>query len=295
MATYLLDTNALQGIGFNDLRAARDAGHDLLASPISFWELVCHLNSTNFRQSQANALKLSVCQVLDDPLAEIAADLGCPQAANTSRFEDRLAIPLLLSELQQASSYEDFRGHNVAVDGTNRRVGDIATKAQSHLSAEEDRFVGIIRNTRDNIRTRYNRNGGLELAGVEFCRESLGFAQGLEQDFTAAGCEVTFAAIANRTVLGAGYAVARALHYARLSDRATIDRNDLEDYFISLHLGAASGRVMVTNDSGTRDAIRFVLGEFHQCGAQLGDDFTTSVGLIDCDAFLSETRINLAH
>ncbi len=292
MATYLLDTNALQGIGFHDLRAARAAGHDLLASPISFWELVCHLDSSNFSQSKANALKLSVCQVLDDPLAEIASDLGCPQAADTSRFEDKLAIPPLLSELEQASTYEEFCRRSVAVVGTSRRVGEIAANAESHLSAEENTFVDKIRSTRDRIRNLYTRDGRLELAGREFCQESLSLAEGLVQDFTAAGCQATFAATANRTVLGAGYAVARALYYARLPDSATIDGNDLEDYFISLHLESASGRVMVTNDSGTQDAIRRVLDEFHQYAAQLGHNFQTNARVIDRDSFRTETQIN---
>ncbi len=290
MASYLLDTNALQGIGFRDLRAARDAGHELLASPISFWELVCHLSPIGFGRSKANVLKLSVCQVLDDPLAELAADLGCPQAANPSRFEDRRAILLLLPELQQASTYQDFCRRSVLVDGTSRSVGDIASSAETHLSTEEEIFVERVRNTRETIRRLYTRGNRLELTGIGFCRESTDLAHGLVQGFSTAGCQVRVAAVADRTLLGAGYAVARALHYARLRDEATIDGNDLEDMFLCLHLGVTSGRVMVTNGSGTRDAVRLVLDEFRQYASQVGHDFLTNVRIISHDDFRSETR-----
>jgi hypothetical protein len=258
--------------------------------PISFYELVCHLGPIDFLRSKANVLKLSVCQVLDDPLAELAEDLGCPQAANSSRFEDRRAIPLLLPELQQASMYQDFCRRSVLVDATSRSVGDIASSAEAYLSAQEVAFVERVGNTRDGIRRLYTRGDRLELSGLEFCRESTRLARGLVQDFSTVGCQVRFAEAADRTLLGAGYAVARALRYARLSDDAMIDGNDLEDFFLCLHLGVTSGRVMVTNDSGTRDAIRFVLDEFRQSASQIGHDFRTNVGIISRDDFRSETR-----
>ena len=49
---------------------------------------------------------------------------------------------------------------------------------------------------------------------------------------------------------------------------------------------------MVTNDSGTQDAIRRVLDEFHQYAAQLGHNFQTNARVIDRDSFRTQTQIN---
>jgi len=63
MATFLFDTNALRGLGRPVLEAARAAGHTLLLSPVSFWELVRHLNDLDpddANRARKHALKAEI-------------------------------------------------------------------------------------------------------------------------------------------------------------------------------------------------------------------------------------------
>src|SRR4051794_32315370 len=104
MPDYLFDTNAIQSLGRAVLQAARDAGHGLLMSPISFWEFACHLDEENFRLVRGNPRKGLLCEVLHDPLAEIMLDVGCPAGTHPGRLEDRAGVRALLAELDQAQS-----------------------------------------------------------------------------------------------------------------------------------------------------------------------------------------------
>ena len=92
MTAYLLDTNAIRSLGGLTLQAVRGAGHELLLSPITLWELISHLGDEQFALARANARRGNLCQILHDPLAEIMADVGCGAAANPSRFQDRDAV-----------------------------------------------------------------------------------------------------------------------------------------------------------------------------------------------------------
>jgi len=107
---------------------------------------------------------------------------------------------------------------------------------------------------------------------------------------TALGCSVRFSAIASRTLLGAGYGVARACRYvaggAAVED-IVFDGNDLEDYYICLHLGVSSGRTLVTNDDGVSEAINRAVAAFREYGAVLGAPFETNAQVMTSAEFLT--------
>src|SRR5690349_10288170 len=114
---YLFDTSAARSVGRARLDAARTKGFELLLSPITFWELACHLGDEPFVRPRGNVLKGRLFTVLHDPLAELAADIGYPEAANRTRFDDQEAVVAILGELEQANSYADLASRCVTVRG----------------------------------------------------------------------------------------------------------------------------------------------------------------------------------
>jgi hypothetical protein len=299
MGTFLFDTNGVRGVGRPVLETARAAGHTLLLSPVSFWELVCHLNDpapSKTTAARKNALKAELFDVLDDPLAEIAADLRCPEGANPSRFVDRQMVPALVAALNASASYQDFCRQPAPGAGASASIDDLAANMAALLQREEQQFVTAMQQRCARFAQEYGRSVAMHLAGEAFCREAVGLAHGLRSDFRACGQAVSFAEIANRTLLGAGYAVARACEYIKNVPAGTplvIDGNDFEDYFICLHLGASGGRTIVTDDRGTRRAIERVISTFQEFGERCGTPFTTNVAVITTEEFkrtVSATR-----
>lgn len=53
---YLFDTSAARSVGRARLEAARIKGIELLLSPITFWELTCHLGDEPFGRPRGNVL-----------------------------------------------------------------------------------------------------------------------------------------------------------------------------------------------------------------------------------------------
>ncbi len=291
MGTFLFDTNGVRGVGRTVLKSTRAAGHTLLLSPVSFWELVCHLNDPDPRKATAarnNALKADLFDVLDDPLAEIAADLGCREGANPSRFVDRQVVPALVAALKTSASYQDLCQQPAPGAGAGATIGDFAANMAALLQREEQQFVGAMKQRCAQFVQDYGRSVAMHLAGEAFCRAAVGLAHGLRDDFQACGRAVPFAEIANRTLLGAGYAVARACEYIKnipAGAPLAIDGNDFEDYFICLHLGASGGRTIVTDDRGTRRAIERVISTFQEFGERCGALFTTNVAVMATEEF----------
>jgi hypothetical protein len=294
MATYLFDTNALQSLAFRQLRAAREAGHELLASPISTWEFLRHLDEENFRLARDNLLKVAECQILHDPLAEVMADVGCEAAVNPSRFEDQAAVRPLLDTLRTCESYEECRICLVTSNETQRRVGDIAANARMALQATKDRFVRALAGDCRRLIDIYGRAGAMQLGGEAFCREALRLASGLVADARAVGCTVTMAALGERTLIGSGYSIARACQAIRsvgAGQPYSIDENDCEDYELCLHLGCGAGRAFVTSERGVQRAFQQTLAAFRShWESSAGIPFETAARVIQPSQFLAETQ-----
>ena len=286
MITYLLDTNAIRSIRRSALQSARDAGHRLLLSPISMWELLSHMGDDNFSLAHANALKGQLCEVLDDPLAEMMNDVGCREAVNASRFHDRDAIIAVVRELETATTYQEMCERRVVVAGEVRLISDIAENIEKVFGLEKTRFKRDMLSRCRDYTERLGRKGAMQLGCEQFCREAVSLAHGLLEDTRVAECALSFAQIADRTILGAGYAVARAIAY--IPNVPDIDTNDLEDYYICLHLSASSDRTFVTDDKNTYKAINSVIAAFTDIAQSTGKTFALQARVIKTKDFQNE-------
>ena len=140
---------------------------------------------------------------------------------------------------------------------------------------------------------RYGRETAIRLAEEAFCREAIGLADALYELTSSLGCTATRNAIADRTVLGCGYGVARACMYigsVGVGQEIVIDGNDYEDYLISLHLGVSNDRIFVTNDGGVRAALDRTITAFEQYFAAQGGQFARNVSIIAPEEFVAQYR-----
>lgn len=290
MSVYLFDTNAIQGIATQLLSAARDAGHGLLLSPMSFWELACHLDEENFRLARDNA-EGTLLRNSTRPASRDYGKRWMSGRGASRRFYDRVAAQAILDELERSQSYDELMGRQTSLRGRTQRIGDLAENTRNALDKESRRFVDCIRLRCQNYVARYGRQGAMALAGKEFCEAATGLARGLVDDAASVGCKITFSDLADRTLLGAGYAVARACAYignVGEEQELSIDGNDMEDYHICLHMGVSSNRTLVTNDDGVRTAFNRTIAAFDQCAATFGLVFAGNARIITPDEFRAE-------
>lgn len=228
--------------------------------------------------------------MLHDPLAEIAADVGCPEAANRTRFEEPEGVQAALHELERADAYAQLASRNVTVRGEVRTIGDIANNAQRVFDEDRVRFVAALRGQAADYVQRYTHQGTIALGGEAFTSLTTRLAHGLHTDMAEAGCDVQVEALADRTVLGCGYSVARCCHYVASvaeGEELPIDGNDLEDYYICLHLGVSSGRTLVTNDDGTMRALQRTLAAFRDEGASTGVTILPAASVMTASEFVA--------
>jgi hypothetical protein len=256
---YILDTSSLRSLDSATLRSAQSRGHCLLVSPITVWELLSHLADTDFQLARGNVRKVQMCRILHDPLGELMADIGCTAAVNPSRFEDNVGLQQVVSEVATAESYAELQERRIVLNNQQRVFTDLAPRILSLFDSEQAQFASAMRARCHSLIDRYGRTRAMHLDGEDFYREATGLARILYEDALAAGCSVGLDELVLRSVYGAGYSVARACQYIGSNgeiQHVDFDRNDLEDYFISLHLNAASNRILVTDDNGVSRGIR---------------------------------------
>jgi len=293
VATYILDTSGIRSIGSRFLTNARASGHRLLLSTISCFELATHLDDTDYGRARGNARKALLCEILEDPLAEIMVDVGCREAVHPGRFEDRNAVQRILAELEHSNSYAELMAREIEVAGQRRQIGDIAQDLRRVFDEDRDRFLRAMQARCDTYVQRYGRDGARRLSGRSFCTEAIGLADALYELTISCGCQVTRNQLADRTVLGCGYGVARACRYigsVGAGQPFPFDGNDYEDYLISLHLGVSSDRIFVTNDGGARAALGRTIEAFEQHFAANGGQFCREARVITPEEFCTLYR-----
>lgn len=292
MTTYLFDTNAIQGISRQTLLSTLEEGHRMLLSPMSFWELACHLDGENFQLARGNARKALLCEILHDPLAEIMIDVGCQDMVHPGRFEDQAGAQAILEKLEEVHSYPELMARQAFLGGEMQQIGDFAENIRNALDEDRRSFVDGMRTRCNDYITSFGRDRAINLDGSDFCEAAIGLARTLQAETVQHGCNVPFRELAKRTLLGAGYSVARACAYiGSIGDgqEPVIDGNDLEDYFICLHLGISADRTFVTNDTGVRIALNRTITTFEEYITSSGIVFEINARIITTDEFKVET------
>jgi hypothetical protein len=304
MGSYLLDTQGMRSINGRELAVAAGT-HPLLMSPVSFWEIISHLDEiirkkpapqASFEQWKAVLLKCRIPTLLEDPFASLASRAGVPSLVNPTRFEDRQGIPLILDQLDQSATLDDFAVRQIALPGSGPRpIRDVAARTRACLCQVEDDYRRSIEQTAAKIIGEIGLEKARNLSGTDFyCMALRAVAAGVYQDAVQGGQpdRDLFDRLAVAGYICGGYMVARILrsfvNNGYRDGQVAVDPNDTEDFMVTMHMSYDQPLALVTGDAGTREAVRRALDELGRHAAALGVT-TIQARVIDVPVFRAET------
>ncbi|XXY13604.1 hypothetical protein WME88_35660 [Sorangium sp. So ce216] len=265
---YVLDTSAVRSLAGKELSQA-SAIASLSMSPVSFWELVCHLDEAvkkdtperSYLRQRGQVLKCKTLQLLDDPYAFHASKIGAPQVVNTARFDDRYVIPQVLQHLEAVQDIDALYSCTVTYpSGDVARVHDIAANARRVLDAEEKNYEAHVRGLGALLEKEIGPATLRSLTNAEFAYLASISVPGLARDYQAkvASDPQLVGRVLASLYAALGYKLARAkaaLLKSGASATMSIDPNDMEDGEICLHLDLTDELALVTGDDGTVAAL----------------------------------------
>lgn len=264
---YILDTSALKGIGRAKLEAAKTT-HDLAISPLTFYELLCHLDEIDeemtFARQKGLVMKCQLPRILHDPFAYHAIAVGATHVANTSRFEDPTIIAQLLAQLGNAESLEAFYETTVTYpDGQIGRCRDVSDRVRQVLEDEEQKYVEHLDAIKQELETSFPdcASAGItpqQMADYIAASLKTMVASYKNEDGITDECLAT--KVTSSMYMHLGYKASRTAHYMKAAHNSgstfTPDPNDCEDSYITMCLELFKRDVLVTGDTGTLSALR---------------------------------------
>jgi hypothetical protein len=302
---YLLDTQAIRSLPRAALDAAEKSGVRLRLSPISVWELLCHVdesetNGEGWRKAKGHLLRARRCLLLDDPFAEHAVFVTAtkPAAANPTRFDDRVVIPQMLAHLDSSNSLEDFYSREVTYrSGEKGQVKGCAERVRELLREEE---AAHARRCQDRRKLIIEKLGGVEaitnISDADYLLVTGGVSTSLADHYRENGIddELLLARIFCSTFLHMAYIFERTRLYLQNADHdgtMHVDPNDTEDGMVCLHLNVTVPRVLVTDDKATQKALTSALNRLDGIIRNKGDDLPVLTRVLSCDEFRAECDV----
>ncbi|MCK9463511.1 MAG: hypothetical protein M0R80_28145 [Proteobacteria bacterium] len=306
---YVLDTNSIWSMRFEDLRSASSRAH-LAVSPISIFELLCHLDEQNkkgrgaevsgwSRVNKVNLAKCSLLSLLDDPYAAQADAVGARDLVHSTRFEDRQVLPQLFPALESSSTLDAFYSCEVKYpNGETGLVRNAAARARALLEAEEARYKAHVNKWCALMIAEFGYERTQQFTPVDFVRFAVHAASGLAEHYkdglptVTSGAELDLKGpVFSATYTHLGYGIARAIEYLRRAggniESLNIDPNDMEDSAICLHLSLVEHRVLVTGDGGTYKAVDQALRNLRAASEALHEPVVAYARVISTDEFKS--------
>lgn len=250
MATsYLVDTSVLRGASSAALDAIATLT-ELVVSPYSVWELLSHLDASEFDRVKGNLMKVRYVRILEAPRPALEKLVCAPSDPVHDHVLDSDLAYAMLAALRRSCSLRDFyrmqirdeRGDVRQIDGCVDRLRDILATDEQRFAALMSGIVSGIQTAQISMATSADRHAA-----------ALSVLFGLWQQLgdRVAGPKPTEAFI-RAAYVHAGYLVHRAIE---LSQGRARDPNDFEDSEISLHLPIGSGWSLVTADKSFRRVV----------------------------------------
>ncbi|EKS9883923.1 hypothetical protein BTK96_000827 [Burkholderia pyrrocinia] len=254
---YILDTSAIRGISRATLKKAAEKT-TVAISTLSVLELASHLNDSNddtkYSRARGNFLKCQECEILDDPFWLFSQHSQLP--ANITRKEDRPILTQLIAKVEQSQTLNELAQQTLVYpDGATASCEEVGKRIAKILHEEEKEFISNIQNFYSAAKLDPSLNGKHSLTSDALFETLLSSAKALSAGDNSNLRSKTLLATAPYI----GYILHRLYLYAnRLQPgefMLNVDRNDCEDAYISLSLNLNSNDTLVTNDTGTLDAL----------------------------------------
>ncbi|QOF95009.1 hypothetical protein IFJ82_14505 [Novacetimonas hansenii] len=227
-------------------------------SPITAMELASHIcdsfEESSYQRSKVNFLKCKLFKILDDPFWSLAKRRII--TAHNSRQHESEMVSRLLPLVENSNRLEDLFEKYIEFPDGYRAKCNIMEYSSSVLSEEED----IFRKTISRIWAKAPLN---PLSNGEHTLHADQFSQAIINATKDNKCyKKDKLAYIFSISMYFGYIMDRMIVYANKRPRGIgefnydlIDTNDCEDAFLCLNLDLNSNNIIVTNDSGTIDAI----------------------------------------
>ena len=286
---YLIDTSSVFSLSRDRLtKAAQNA--QLCISPITFYELFRHLDEegeNGFRRARGNITKCSML-VLNDPVAEMYDRLGSRNKVCASRFEDARTIPLLLTELRNSGALRDFYSGSIVMGPSDeRQINGTCQRLRERLRSEENDYVRLVGTLATRVLERSLRGRVQDVSPPAFVELALNAEPKLRNDFPS----VNNQRLADAIYPFYGYALARTIMHGPSQQwiaNPQVDRNDMRDSWICMHLNLQSHRVLITGDNGMRTAMEAALQHYRNGASSHGLDPNVLTDVKGLDAFRNE-------
>ena len=184
----LLDTSALRAISSERLIAMKEKVM-LSISPITFYELLCHLDEgVNYDRQKGNIVKCRFANILHDPFAAHAISVGVDKLVNPTRFEDPYMIKQLIDIMMSTGSLQEFYGGLVTFpDGTKSACSDVAENIRKRLEEEEQKYLLNLDVIRSEITKQFPGSKNMNLSPEEMSNMIKSGINHLEKSYTDKG------------------------------------------------------------------------------------------------------------
>jgi hypothetical protein len=247
----LIDSSAFDRLGFGLLEklAPRTV---LLVSPLSLYEIFCHLEEPRRRGEalekkgivrESRLCKCRLLKLLDDPFAEQGE--FAPVGQWIEEISSGTAGPEVAEEARRA--LEEARREHA------RRSLDFAKELVARLGREH----------------------ALSLSGLEFVRLAADGVDGAAEQFAErfGGEPALEGELFSAAYPFAGYRLARSqaqLEHMKSKGDAAFDPLDMEDAHLCLHLNLLEPRALVTANAGAREALNRALLQLGKASQLVG-------------------------
>lgn len=233
--SYLLDTSA-----FIALRRVlkKLQGYNLYVSPYVFWERLCHLDEhEDFERAKGEFRKFKYVKILNDPRVGIeplsfSIEGGCASV-----------IYAVLVELEASKSLESFYSKQFRDSKNNvRQISGCVAEARNVLNGREERYVSFV----GEVMQKFSRQTVVRMNEITKHNHITALCKGYP------GVDIT------HTYIYFSYIFHRAITFLKNghTEPPKKSKNDYEDGRICLHLKLDTPYCLVTNDSGTKEALK---------------------------------------
>ncbi|MCZ6654506.1 MAG: hypothetical protein O7D91_15940 [Planctomycetota bacterium] len=273
----ILDTSAIRGLKKDDIHAIAQR-RDVGVSPISVYEILCHLDEQKKGETREQAFarrrgmvgKMRGLQILDEPHTQHAIAVGAQSLADPTRFEDRDIANRMIEEVVQASNLADLSKRTITLtDGRQAAFGALAASTRVVLEAE-------VKQHADDVQKMWSAMQKLSSASSPADLTDKDLWEWLKATVIAHTRSYEHDGVLEDHLLGKvtrslfayhGYLFARLRKYTRNSaGELEVPANDTEDGYICMHLDLLEEDVLVTGDANTIDALAAALDIWNKHG-----------------------------
>ncbi len=269
---YILDTEAIRSIGGDKLRAAVAKHARLFVSPISVYEILCHLDEGNFKMFRSILLKCKIPQMLPDPWAHHATYVGAELKTNPTHFDEAQICEGLLLVLEKANSLAEFYGQHLKLsDGSQPSLKDCAAHARQVLGAAENDYLKNVKNVMDELLKLDSKESIIHRTEIDHARDVFSALTELRKDYLGGNVPPDRLAVAvtNSMFVHYGYRFSRV--YECIRSQAKPNGNDTEDSLLCIYVNVLEPTILVTTDDGTVEAVRKSVQSFNAYFAWASD------------------------